>query len=94
MSEPKVEVDTNARGKTNVRAGELHALIHDGQVTVEDALNALKKAGVELSRRRFPWLPESHENEQPSAEEADETKVSDPDVHYYGDSQDLQKGCD
>lgn len=94
MSEPKVEVNTRARGKTSVRAGELHALIHDGQVSVEDAFNALKKAGVELSHRRFPWLREVPENAQPSAEEADENNVSDPDVHYYGDSQDLQKGCD
>lgn len=77
-----VKVNTRARGLTTVMAGELHALIQFGQVSLEDARDALQKANVKLSHLRFPWLRELPEDspkpetetqpveEQPAIDEA------------------------
>jgi hypothetical protein len=58
-----VKIETKVKGFTEVFDGELHALLCDGQVSLTDAVSALKNAGLKLDQKVYPWLREAPKDE-------------------------------
>lgn len=86
--EQQVEVKSKL-GKVKVPAGALHTLIHDGQVELHDAYEAVKNAGIELDHKWFPWLNLVPKDE-PKLEEKDITSRYEPEE---ADAEDNPEGA-
>lgn len=68
-----VKVHLRLAGKVvTVMSDELHALLHDGQLTYADAMAALRETGVKLEHLHYPWLKnvpkDSNEEPEPQPE--------------------------
>lgn len=57
----KVELKSFPGKPVEVLDDQLHSLIHDGQVTYKQAVEALQAAKLELDKRFYPWLQDIEE---------------------------------
>lgn len=57
MGQPvTVSLKTTAEKVSTVMDDELHQLVLEGQVSLKDAINSLKNAGIALDKRFYSWL--------------------------------------